>query len=216
MQEPPSLDARRLCVAETTIAALYVLPKGPYFGLPGVDPWDETRDARKYEGPWPVVAHPPCERWGRYWFGGPSARVRREKGDDNGCFEAALSAVRRFGGVLEHPAASHAWSAFGLNRPPRSGGWIKADGYGWTCCVDQEYYGHRAQKATWLYAVVSRLPELTWGKGSQRIAQEYSSPEQRKRLIRTGVCQRMSGPQRKRTPDGFRDLLLGIARGARG
>lgn len=53
------------------IAALYVARGGCYFGLPDVDPWGEERDARKYAGPWPVVAHPPCERWGRYWGGGP-------------------------------------------------------------------------------------------------------------------------------------------------
>lgn len=52
------------------VAALYVTTGGVYFGLPGVDPWDETRDARRYSGPWPVVAHPPCQRWGRYWSGG--------------------------------------------------------------------------------------------------------------------------------------------------
>ncbi|MGZ2449608.1 hypothetical protein ACVIRO_002362 [Rhizobium ruizarguesonis] len=34
------------------IAALYVETGGGYFGLEGVDPWDETRDARKYAGPW--------------------------------------------------------------------------------------------------------------------------------------------------------------------
>ncbi len=105
-------------------AALYVQSNGCYFGLEGVEPWDKTRDARKYSGPWPVVAHPPCERWGRYWSGGPSARVRRLKGDDDGCFKAALEAVRRWSGVLEHPEASHAWSHFGLNAPPRNGGWI--------------------------------------------------------------------------------------------
>ena len=104
------------------IAALYVQTGGAYFGLDGVDPWDEQRDARLYAGPHPVVAHPPCKRWGRYWFGGPSAKVRRTLGDDDGCFAAALAAVRRFGGVLEHPEASHAWRVFGLNAPPKSGG----------------------------------------------------------------------------------------------
>jgi hypothetical protein len=147
------------------VAALFVSSRGPYCGLPDVDLWDEARDARQYSGPYPVVAHPPCERWGRYWHGGPSARVRRVKGDDGGCFAAALDAVRRFGGVLEHPAASSAWQAFGLVRPPRAGGWIASVlDDGWTCCVDQGRYGHRAQKATWLYAVGVPLPQLTWGK----------------------------------------------------
>lgn len=45
------------------IAALFVETNGCYFGQPGVDPWDINRDARLYPGPWPVVAHPPCERW---------------------------------------------------------------------------------------------------------------------------------------------------------
>ena len=48
------------------IAALFVEKDGAYFGIEGVDPWDISRDARTYPGPHPVVAHPPCERWGRY------------------------------------------------------------------------------------------------------------------------------------------------------
>lgn len=69
------------------IAALYVQAEGCYFGVDGVDPWDEQRDARLYDGPWPVVAHPPCQRWGRYWYGGPAAarladiRARFEAGE---------------------------------------------------------------------------------------------------------------------------------------
>ena len=34
------------------IAALYVETGGCYFGLSHVDPWDRTRDARAYAGPW--------------------------------------------------------------------------------------------------------------------------------------------------------------------
>ena len=40
------------------VAALYVEPKGCYVGVAGVDAWDEARDARRYAGPYPVVAHP--------------------------------------------------------------------------------------------------------------------------------------------------------------
>jgi hypothetical protein len=46
------------------IAALYVESGGAYFGLDGVGPGGEARDARTYKGPHPVVAHPPCQRWG--------------------------------------------------------------------------------------------------------------------------------------------------------
>jgi len=198
-----------------SVAALYVLPNGPYSNLTEVEVWDESRDARSYFGPHPVVAHPPCERWGRYWGGGPSVRVKRIKGDDGGCFGYALRAVRLYGGVLEHPAHSSAWKAFGLAAPPRAGGWIRADSIdGWTCCVDQEHYGHRAQKATWLYARRVKLPELVWGKGSSRIRLEdgFHSAEERRRMVRTGVCQRLSKRQRTETPEVFRDLLLSIAR----
>lgn len=204
------------------IAALYVQARGCYTGLDGVDPWPEERDARTYAGPWPVVAHPPCERWGRYWSGGPSARVRREKGDDGGCFAAALASVRRWGGVLEHPADSHAWAAHGLARPPRGGGWVSAGlGGGWTCCVEQGAYGHRARKATWLFAVVqdpSTLPTLRWGRATgdfDRLDLGYHTAEERRRAVRTGVCQRLSKNQRAATPPEFRDLLIALARGAR-
>lgn len=201
------------------LAALYVMADGPYASIPGLDPWDASRDARRYAGPHPVVARPPCERWGRYWFGGPSARVRRVKGDDNGCFAAALASVRRYGGILEHPAANHAWAHFGLNRPPRAGGWVKADDCGgWTCCVDQLWYGHRAQKATWLYAVGCELPDLIWGKstGGVRLDEGFHSAAERKARKRySGKLERLSKYQRAATPPTFRDLLIAIAQTAR-
>lgn len=208
------------------IAALYVEKGGCYFGLPDVDPWDEARDARLYAGPYPVVAHPPCQRWGRYWGGSPTTFPRLKKGDDGGCFAAALAAVRRWGGILEHPEASHAWRAFNLNLPPKSGGWVRADALcgfdGWTCCVEQGAYGHQARKATWLYACHTDLPTLAWGRAEGDFVQfedGFHSAEERAaaraRAIKTGACQRLSHRQRAATPEPFRDLLLSIARTAR-
>lgn len=196
------------------IAALYVEPQGCYSNLPGVDPWPKARDARQYDGPHPVVAHPPCERWGRYWGGAPMTFPRLVKGDDGGCFAAALAATRCFGGVIEHPEASHAWSAFRLTAPPRSGGWIVADFEGgWTCCVEQGHYGHAARKATWLYAHGVELPSLKWGTSGQRLRLDegFHSAEERRRAVRTGRCQRLSRNQRNATPIPFRDLMLSIA-----
>jgi hypothetical protein len=148
------------------IAALFVETDGCYFGLPDVDPWNEARDARLYRGPHPVVAHPPCQRWGRFWHGSTRKPHQFKKGDDAGCFRAALASVDAFGGVIEHPAESHAWDAFGISKPPRAGGWVPAGMGGWTCEVSQGHYGHFAGKRTWLYAArIPResLPELKWG-----------------------------------------------------
>jgi hypothetical protein len=202
-----------------TIAALYVDPKGCYSGLPGVEIWDEARDARLYSGPHPVVAHPPCARWGRYWFGGPSAKVRRELGDDGGCFAAAIEAVRRFGGVLEHPEATRAWARFGIAAPPRSGGWIRAGicDLGWTCCVEQGHYGHRARKATWLYLVGAEPRSLTWGpsEGERCIDAGYHNAAERAADRAAGTLrgtERMGKRERAATPLAFRDVLIEMAR----
>lgn len=200
------------------VAALYVETGGCYYGLPHVDPWDQARDARRYAGPWPVVAHPPCERWGRFWHGSPRKPHRFKLGDDGGCFEAALNAVRQWGGVLEHPADTHAWSAFGLNAPPRAGGWIAADWRGgWTCYVEQGHYGHAARKATWLYAAGVDLPELTWGPSEQRLPQVLVERYGYEYARRKGVVSQIGGKHKKairnRTPLPFRDLLLSIAAG---
>lgn len=204
-----------------TIAALFVETNGCYFALPDVDPWDVTRDARAYPGPWPVIAHPPCARWGRYWGGAPRTWPRLTKGDDDGCFASALASVRRWGGLLEHPEASHAWDAFGLVKPPRPGGWARADALfgfdGWTCCIEQGGYGHAARKATWLYAHAVELPRLAWGRADGDFLpfeDGYHSAEERRRAIKTGICQRLSHNQRARTPIRFRDLLISIVRTA--
>lgn len=201
------------------IAALFVETSGCYFGLPDVDPWDVNRDARKYAGPYPVVAHPPCERWGRYWGGGPmlaGTPRQKKKGDDGGCFAAALAAVRTWGGVLEHPEASSAWDAFGIIRPTRFGWWQVADfNGGWTCCVEQGHYGHRARKATWLYACMVDLPSLRWGRAPGsflRLEQGFHSKDERRCAQKLGTISRLPPRERAATPIQFRDLLISMAR----
>jgi len=206
------------------IAALYVETDGAYFNLDGIEPWDETRDARSYAGPYPVVAHPPCQRWGKLWAGQPlhikRTGIRKIKGDDGGCFAAALTAVRAYSGILEHPWGSHAWAHFGLNMPPRSGGWVAADFQGgWTCCVEQGRYGHYARKPTLLYAVGVDFPELDWGIGEPRLDPAVVERMGLKRAKRLGEVGARGGGQnstpRIHTPTAFRNLLIAIARTSR-
>ena len=194
------------------IAALYVESGGVYFGVPDVDPWDVERDARLYAGPHAVVAHPPCSRWCRL-AGLVEARWGHKKGEDGGCFAAALASVRKWGGVLEHPAYSDAWKAFGLNRPPGSGGWVNADFQGgWTCHVEQAQYGHPARKRTWLYAHAAALPSLRWGSVD---ASELTATVSGCDYHNTGQAEsrrRIMKAEAARSPKSFRDELLAMAR----
>lgn len=118
------------------------------------------------------------------------------------------------GGVIEHPEASHAWSEFGLVKPPHVGGWIKAgDGIGWTVCVEQGHYGHMARKKTWLYVVgcsYDDLPALMCGSsGDKQKIDPYHA------RVTGGSLERMSKIERVSTPVPFRDVLIRIAQRTR-
>lgn len=189
------------------IAALFVAERGPYTGLQNVDAWTQERDARKYSGPYPVIAHSPCERWGKF------AKIYGQIGQDDGCFESALNAVRKYGGLLEHPEGSLAFTLFALPIPKQSGGWTKPDKFGGrSCCVFQGHYGHRAPKPTWLYAKLKHYPDLIWGKTPPRDLSHLDAAA-RKRAIKTGICQRLSKRQRIITPIVFRDVLISMVSG---
>ncbi len=197
------------------VAALFVDPRGCYAGCEGVDLWDEKRDARLYLGPHPVVAHPPCTRWCRL-AGLVESRWGHKRGEDGGCFESALASVRRWGGVLEHPAYSDAWVAFGLPEPYRGGGWTKGLCGGWTCHVEQGRYGHRARKATWLYAYGSKPAALLWGITKEPWpARWHHSKRDAKRVENLDSVPIIGKKEASATPHKFRDVLLGIARAAR-
>jgi hypothetical protein len=206
------------------IAALYVQTGGVYYGLDDVDPWDEARDARTYDGPWPVVAHPPCARWSRL-AGFTEARFGLKRGEDGGCFAAALESVRRFGGVIEHPAYSAAWRAFDLPIPQWHGGWtadLWSDGH--SAYVEQGRYGLPVKKATWLYAVGVELPELRWGFTADGNGPtpngDHGGMDAWRDAWTSGVTGHLfyKGHRhdglRSATPEPFRDVLLAMARTA--
>lgn len=124
------------------IAVLFARADSVYKTMPGCDVYDAARDARTWPGGCPVVAHPPCRGWGKLsYFAKPAAGEL-----DLGPF--AVDQVRRFGGVLEHPMHSKLWEAAGLPRPGQVDAWG-----GWTLPISQHWWGHRAEKLTWLYIV---------------------------------------------------------------
>lgn len=117
---------RSLCNA-SQVACLWVMERSIYHELPGCDCWPKSRNARLYDGPGPIIAHPPCGPWGKY------RAVSRESTLDG---ELAMEMVHRFGGVVEQPLGSRLFDVHGR------GGWER---------VSQGDYGHAADKQTILY-----------------------------------------------------------------
>lgn len=178
-----------------------------YFNIAGVDPYDISRDARDYAGPYPVVAHPPCNLWVNFaalnykrWGG-----EHNRPGNDGGCFTHALNTLRAFGGVLEHPAFSKAWAEFNLPKPV-AGQWTLSEGL-WVCEVWQSAYGHKARKRTWLLYVGSQKPaDMNWSRepGTHQCGWfDRKKPTLNKR-------------QASATPVAFRDALLSLAAQSQG
>jgi len=219
------------------IAALFIEPEGVYANTPGVDAWCEMRDARSYPGQYPVVAHPPCQRWGRFHHGSTRKPHQYKLGDDKGCFAHALLALSEYGGVLEHPCDSKAWRWFGLRAPKRHAGWQRTSGpliwwrdgelirvrdrrqgEWWTCYVEQGHYGHMSRKPTWLLVHGVIRPELDWSKGEQRLHPTALARYGYAKARRIGMTAMVGGKDktkiRNATPVAFRDLLISIARTA--
>lgn len=122
------------------MAILFARRDSNYKAIPGVDVWDADRDARNWPGGLPVVAHPPCRAWGRL------RKFANPRRGERALAILAVRAVRKNGGVLEHPAGSLLWKRAGLPAPGQR------DRFGgWTIGVNQHWWGHRAEKATWLY-----------------------------------------------------------------
>lgn len=189
------------------ISALFVQSNGCYFNDTRIDAWDIKKDARLYNGPNAVIAHPPCQLWGKLatvnyvrWGGD-----HNKPGNDDGCFKSALESVNKYCGVLEHPANTKAFETYGIGKPNKSG-W-KRTGKGWVCEVWQSAYGHKANKATWLYYVGFNKPfELKWDKikGTHQIGRQ----DQRGKLANKPT---LNKKEANATPIEFKELLISLA-----
>lgn len=134
------------CWAMQMISVLFVAKNSVYktmtdsAGQP-LDCWDEDRDAMKWPGGNPIVAHPPCRLFCMLRHMSTAPLKEKELA------YLSVDRVRQWGGVLEHPAYSKLWEDCNLPKPG------KRDQYGFSYGVEQWWFGHPAKKSTWLYVV---------------------------------------------------------------
>lgn len=108
----------------------------------GADTWDIKRDATKWPGGEPIIAHPPCRAWGNYRH-----KAKPREGEKELAIWA-IEQVNKWGGVVEHPKNSQIWKESELIKP------------GWILNIDQKWFGHRANKNTNLYIVGLKPKEI--------------------------------------------------------
>ena len=201
-------DARRVSRNLDAVVVLFVRSDSIYKTLPGVECYDEARDARTWPGGCPVVAHPPCRTWGtlKAWAKAPP--------HEHGLALWAVEQIRRFGGVLEHPSASGLWREAQLPEP----GWLPDEWGGWMLECDQFHWGHLARKRTRLYIVGAKssdLPPIPHRDGEpshcvSSLAGKRMDKDVRKRLP---TWKPELGPNRRdKTPPAFAEWLVAVAR----
>jgi len=183
-----------------TVAILFARTDSCYKELPGCDVWDAERDARRWPGGCPVVTHPPCRAWGRL------RHFAKPRPDEKALALWAVEQVRKFGGVLEHPAGSTLWPAAELPAPGTRDQWG-----GWTLQIHQHWWGHRAEKATLLYIVgcePANVPPLPY-----RMDEPTHVVQSRKR---TGSRPHITKAEREHTPPEFAKWLAVLAASCKG
>ena len=107
--------------------------------------------------------------------------------------------------MLEHPKDSKLWEAAGLPKPGDTDQWG-----GWTLVISQHWWGHKAEKLTWLYIVgvaPAQLPEMPikLGEPSHVISTRIRKGAQG---WRPGV----SKEEREHTPHELAKWLVDLAR----
>jgi hypothetical protein len=187
------------------VAVLFARRDSIYKSFPNCDVWDEDRDARKWPGGLPIVAHPPCRAWGVL------KAMAKPLPHEKALAPWSIKQIRRWGGVLEHPLGSDLWPH--LKLPPPGG--LQDEFGGWTLKVDQFHYGHKARKRTLLYICgiqPSELPRKKWKPGEPQfvVAQNKTIRAQSDKHKPS-----ISKEEREETPEPFAKWLCEIAQKCR-
>ncbi len=191
-----------MLLVRDVITVLFAQRHSIYKGIPGLDVWDEDRDARKWAGGRSIIAHPPCAQWSRL-----KAFARK---DDWMKSHApwSVNQVRRWGGVLEHPSESELWDFCQLPKP----GALPDEFGGYSLLVDQCNWGHLARKRTWLYIVGCPLGNLP-GKPTKKEPTHLVDTSKRGRGER--ALRYLPKSKREGTPLPFAQWLVQIAQQCR-
>jgi len=184
------------------VAILCARRDSVYKTIGGCDVYDADRNAFSFDGKAPTVAHPPCRMWGRLRKMAKGSQVERALAP------WCVLMVRECGGVLEHPAQSSLFKHMGLPRPGQA-----PDVYGgWTLAISQFWFGHRAEKPTWLYicGISPRdIPELPYQMG------QPSRVITNKKGLRSGMPgfrKECTKSEREHTPATLAHWLVELAR----
>lgn len=181
------------------ISVLFARKDSVYKTIPGADVWDLERDALSFPGGNPCVAHPPCRLWGA--LKGLSTAPESEKA----LALFAVRKVRKWGGVLEHPAHSKLWQAAGLPLPSEP-----LDSFGgFSIALRQWVFGHRAEKWTWLY--ICGVPQKQIPDVPSRSGEITHVITQSLRKNQPGWRPRVTTPEREHTPIAFALWLIEVA-----
>jgi hypothetical protein len=186
------------------VAVLYARADSIYKKIPGCDVWDMDRDARKFSGGMPIVAHPPCRAWGQL------AHFAKPRPDEKELARSAVRLIREWGGVLEHPSRSKLWPDQGLPEPG------SRDVFGgFTVTFPQFWFGHRAEKNTRFYVCgcsPKDLPEVSFKLGECTHLIGAGSREAAKKKLGIPVKPEVSRYEREATPAALAVWLVQVAR----
>jgi hypothetical protein len=202
---PPRESSASASCSPSSVAVLFARADSIYKTMEGCDVWDIERDALNWQGGAPIVGHPPCRAWAGL------AHMAKPRQGEKELAIWCVDQIRKWGGVLEHPAKSKLWPVAGLPEPGKR----DAAG-GWTLPILQWWWGHRAEKATRLYICgcePSEIPEIPFRVG-------YAT-----HVVNTGHGVRAGMPshrphvshkEREATPPALAAWLVEVARICRG